>query len=217
MSRRTNGTFGDHDVQFLTERNTLGSRGRRSSTSCTLDFEREEIEIVDDVFSDEVIDLTADDHDFSRHSLLSDGEISLGSYSLRGLSIVPGTFLEIRELVLGKHRISFLLVRVIVRLPGRGQIKLRGVPLARSRHLLGKLPRKANEVCMILHYGDRTADACSQGLIDVAPAQVIGKRTVNLTSAVWPQHHTDVSQSQHIRNHNERARVCEREGSLTCR
>lgn len=217
MPPRPSRILDDDDVQFLTERSSLGPRNRRSSSSCTIDFAEDDLEIIEDVFREEVIDLTDEDHDFSRHSLLDDREISLGSYSLQGASIKAGMLLEIQESTLGKHRITFLLVRVIVQLPGRGQVKFRGVPLARTRHVLAKLPKKPNELCMIIHYNDRDDGTGDQGLIDVAPAQVIGQRTINFTNAVWPQHHVDVSAFRHIPDHGERARSCERSASLTCR
>lgn len=206
----------DEDIQYLTERSSTRSRNRSVSSTRTIGRSIEPEE-VDEVFGEEIIDLTDESHDFSRHSLLDDGEISIPRLPMPTCSVEPGMFLEIREMDLGKYRINFILVRVIVKLPGTGQLRLRGIPVARTRNLLGKLPRKLNEVCMIVHYDDPNDAIGSQGLIDIKPCNVITPRTLILTNDIWTKRSVDITGFQHIQDKSERQRAIERSGKLTCR
>ncbi|KAF7551789.1 hypothetical protein G7046_g7608 [Stylonectria norvegica] len=168
------------DVEFLTERISTDRNNR--SRSCTLGLSAEP----EDLFEDEVIDLTCDDLDIARHHLLDDGEFALEKCRAANYFIQAGSCLEAKEFFLGKYRIDFILVRIIVRCRSTGQIKIRGTPLARNRRLLGKLPKKPNEVCMILHFNDKNNS--TNGLVDICPTTVIRPRNLVLTNAIWPQH-----------------------------
>ncbi|CAM1502140.1 Fc.00g041240.m01.CDS01 [Cosmosporella sp. VM-42] len=153
------------DVEYLTERVLNSPRRSRSGSSCTIGYSPGPEEAVADPFNGEVIDLTNDAHDFSRYGLLDDNEYALERLQIGGFFVKPGMFLEINDFFLGKYRIEFILVRVIAQ-SETTRPKIRGVPYARTRNLLGKLPKKANEVCMILYFNSNEPRANSEGLVD---------------------------------------------------
>ncbi|KAK6840462.1 C-5 cytosine methyltransferase DmtA [Apiospora arundinis] len=82
---------------------------------------------------------------------------------------------------------EFLKVTGIVGLPGAGCV-LHGLPLTRTRSLNGQLPRKRNEVCMII---DSTRDdprtEKEQAIIRVPLGHVINKRDLVCTNANYPR------------------------------
>ena len=209
--------FERNDVEFLTERPSADPRRARSSSSCTLGNSPEPEEVVADPFSAEVIDLTDEAHDFSRYGLLDDDEYAVEQLPIGGFFAKPGMFLEINDtLFLGKYRIDFILVRVIACNETTGP-KIRGVPYARTRNLLCKLPKKANEVCLILYYNSSDPRIKSEGLVDVSPSVIVQKRTLITTNALYPQHCCDVAKFRHIADGEERDRALKQFGSLTCR
>ncbi|KAH7176494.1 S-adenosyl-L-methionine-dependent methyltransferase [Dactylonectria macrodidyma] len=118
--------------------------------------------------------------------LLLEGEFALESARAFGSIIKPGAFLEVRELLVGEYSASFILVRIITRCKSTGNVKIRGVPFARTSSVLGKLPKKKNEVCMILYVEDRDSPR-SEELVDVCPSDVIKLRTLVLTNALYPK------------------------------
>ncbi|KAK6846241.1 hypothetical protein PG987_001429 [Apiospora arundinis] len=82
---------------------------------------------------------------------------------------------------------EFLKVTGIVGLPGAGCV-LHGLPLTRTRSLNGQLPRKCNEVCMII---DSTRDdprtEKEQAIIRVPLGHVVNKRDLVCTNANYPR------------------------------
>lgn len=88
---------------------------------------------------------------------------------------------------------------------------VRGLPYARTRHLVGRLSRKQNEVCLILEIDDddeRPAE--EQALITISPAQVLRTRTLITTNKSFP-----ASRFDEVVYHTNPAR--EERAPLTCR
>ncbi|KAK7402853.1 hypothetical protein QQX98_011383 [Neonectria punicea] len=152
------------DVQFLTERPFLQPRQRSTDTIGNSPVP-EVVEI-----PDEVIDLTAD-LGTGGHRLLHEGEFALETVRVGDSVIKSGAFLEVNEFLVGEYSVNFVLVRAMTRCRSTGQINIRGVPFARTRSTLGKLPRKSNEVCMILYFEDGDASKYEE-LVDVCPSTV---------------------------------------------
>ncbi|RYP03624.1 hypothetical protein DL764_005003 [Monosporascus ibericus] len=85
------------------------------------------------------------------------------------------------------HQASFLYIKSIIHEPDRG-VFLSGLPLTRTRHLRGILPRLRNELCLIHEVSnddDRPAD--EQALIKLEVTKVIGARALHFTNADFPQ------------------------------
>ncbi|KFA77349.1 hypothetical protein S40288_04352 [Stachybotrys chartarum IBT 40288] len=168
-------------------------RSSSTSSSCTLggDDSRE----LDDFFKDEVIDLTIEDSTSLNDGLHHHTVLPLAAVSTAAGKIKPGDCIEIQNTTLGKYDVNFLQVESIGRDTDQ-QNKISGIPLTRTRHLLGKLPQKLNEVCMILHL-DRENNQTSQPLlVGVEPFKVLRKRTLVLTNTVYPQNRPNTSPFQ---------------------
>ncbi|KLP05288.1 Uncharacterized protein Y057_7205 [Fusarium fujikuroi] len=126
------------DVIFLSEeyRGTFGRRRRLSS--CTIG-----------------------DEDTSSHSntptrLLEQDELELKAIRLLNTTIQADSFLEVRPFFSGKYLVEFILVKILVRCRSTDVIKIRGTPFLRNRSALAKLPKKPNEVCMLICRDDDT-------------------------------------------------------------
>ncbi|KAG4284093.1 DNA (Cytosine-5-)-methyltransferase [Fusarium proliferatum] len=126
------------DVLFLSEeyRGTFGRRRRLSS--CTIG-----------------------DEDISSHSntptrLLEQDELELKAIRLLNTTIQADSFLEVRPFFSGKYLVEFILVKILVRCRSTDAIKIRGTPFLRNRSALAKLPKKPNEVCMLICREDDT-------------------------------------------------------------
>ncbi|KPM45057.1 hypothetical protein AK830_g1470 [Neonectria ditissima] len=179
------------EVQFLTERPFLWPRQRSTGTLGGTPAP-EVVEI-----PDEVIDLTADLGTVG-HRLLHEGEFVLETARVGDSVIKSGTFLEVREFLVGEYSINFVLVRSIIRCRSTGKINIRGVPFARTRSVLGKLPKKSNEVCMILYFDDGDATK-SEELVDVCPSTVVKPRTLIFTNALYPTFNSSVHRPRILR------------------
>ena len=164
----------------------------------------------------EVIDLTGGASRATQ--LLRDGEISLAGIRIRGRIFKPGDVVEVTNVVLGSHAVDFVQLKAVVR-DRTGNTRLRGTPLSRTRNLQGKLPRKMNEVCMILHIKrEALHQARSEPplLVDVCPHAVTRKRKLRLTNAVYPEYGyismaASSSRISRFRRRNDRT------GLLVCR
>ncbi|KAH6973636.1 S-adenosyl-L-methionine-dependent methyltransferase [Ilyonectria sp. MPI-CAGE-AT-0026] len=134
------------DVQFLTERQkTIWPRHGSTST-----LSGSPPPVFEDI-ADEIIDLT-NNLDTVGHGLLREGEFALETLRVSDSVIKPGMFLEVCKFLVGEYDANFILVRTIARCKNTGKVNIRGVPFARTRSVLDKLPKKSNEVCMILYF-----------------------------------------------------------------
>ncbi|KAL6410342.1 dna (cytosine-5-)-methyltransferase [Ilyonectria robusta] len=176
--------FDPDDVQFLTERQTT-IWPRHGSTST---LSGSPPPVFEDI-ADEIIDLT-NDLDTVGHGLLREGEFALETLRVSDSVIKPGMFLEVCKFLVGEYDANFILVRTIARCKNTGKVNIRGVPFARTRSVLDKLPKKSNEVCMILYFdGDSTR---LQELVDVCPSAVVKPHTLILTNALYPDFNSSV-------------------------
>lgn len=172
------------EVQFLTERETPRKRARHSSTatldrgpSPSPDTER---------FTRQIIDLTEDLGTAGNHLIRTD-ELSLASFVVSGSVIRPGTFIRVQPFSIGEYEAEFVQVRIITRSTTTTQINIRGVPFAKNSAMLGKLPKKIGEVCMIEYYHDHDGDPGDGGeLVEIDPSDIIQTRQLIYTNALWP-------------------------------
>lgn len=207
----------DEEYNYLQSRALGGTRHRRSSTASTCTLGDSKIQDQDDIFEDEVIDLTQEKFELPRYRLLKDGEFPCESYRTSNLRIRVGDLIEVDQFLLGNYKIQFVLVRVIAQCRRTGNTKIRGVPFARTRYLLGKLPKKANELCMILHLDQSIAKTEDEAFVDVDPSAAIKRRSLNFTNAVYPKYCANEGEFSHIRKDTTRAAALETMGTLTCR
>lgn len=195
------------EVEFLTQRHRSNrERSISTSSSCTLRLSEERSLSSEEncIFADDLIDLTSDEFNVSKAGLLREGEVPLTQYRNGNWFIREGDLLEIEHMFLGNYRVDFVSVRVIAQCQATGRTKVRGIPLARNRCLLGKLPRKANEVCMILEYNQQNPNSEVEALIDINPVSVISRRPpLVITNTLYPEH-CNPTASEHS-------------GNLTCR
>ncbi|RYP78688.1 hypothetical protein DL771_000355 [Monosporascus sp. 5C6A] len=141
-----------------------------------------------------VIDLTGDDSSHkprvpSRASSLHSAPplgCHLSEFRYCGVLLKTGVAVEmpaIPEL----HQASFLYIKSIMHEPGHG-VFLSGLPLTRTRHLRGMLPRLRNELCLIHEASnDDCRPADEQALIRLEVTKVIGTRALYFTNADFPE------------------------------
>ncbi|KAF5656464.1 dna (cytosine-5-)-methyltransferase [Fusarium heterosporum] len=158
------------------------SERRRRLSSCTIGGDLGKL----DRAPEEVIDLTADPGT-ADHRTLEQGEFALEKIRLLGANIQAGSFLEIREFLSGKYLVEFILVKVVVRCRSSNDIKIRGMPFTRARSTLGKLPRKSNEVCMLINY-NKDNEPHHEELVDISPSDVIQLYPLIVTNATHPKY-----------------------------
>ncbi|KAH6956740.1 S-adenosyl-L-methionine-dependent methyltransferase [Fusarium avenaceum] len=169
-----------NEITFLPERPTEFLERRRRFSSCTVEEDLGELNHA----SEEIIDLTADLETPDR-CLLNQGELALEKIQLLGAKIQTGSFLRVRELFSGNYLVEFVLVKLVVRCQSSGTIKIRGTPFARVRSALGKLPKKSNEVCMILNY-DQDGGAKVEEFIDIKPSDALQLHPLVITNTTYP-------------------------------
>lgn len=127
-----------------------------------------------------------------------------------------GDVIEVKNTRLGDHRVDFIQVKHVSRNTVSGR-KFRGVPFTRTRNMSGRLPKKVNEVCMMLHFrreDGRTPDDFPL-LVDVTEKFVVRKRNLIFTNATFPEHsalHRPTRGKRRVRNHHIRQR-----GNIVCR
>jgi DNA (cytosine-5)-methyltransferase 1 len=180
-------------VLFLSEeyRGTFGRRRRLSS--CTIG-----------------------DEDTSSHSntparLLEQGELELKAIRLQNMTIQAGSFLEVRSFLSGKYLVEFILVKILFRCRSTNAVKIRGTPFLRNRSALAKLPKKPNEVCMLIC---RDRDTNNEEAADISTSQVVQMHTLLITNAKYPNFNRAVFNPQ---NPAERGRPNVQSTHLTCR
>ncbi|QGI66068.1 related to cytosine C5-DNA methyltransferase [Fusarium fujikuroi] len=164
------------DVIFLSEeyRGTFGRRRRLSS--CTIG-----------------------DEDTSSHSntptrLLEQDELELKAIRLLNTTIQADSFLEVRPFFSGKYLVEFILVKILVRCRSTDVIKIRGTPFLRNRSALAKLPKKPNEVCMLICRDD---DTNNEEVTDISTSQVVQMHTLLITNTKYPNFNRSVFNPQY--------------------
>ncbi|PNY22688.1 Modification methylase HphIA [Tolypocladium capitatum] len=200
-----------------------GVRSRSSSvaSSCTLVNEASQQFEAEHIFDDDVIDLT-EDSDTTGNYELRDGELALEQLRIRGQPFTRGDIIELKpeSTFVGMYPVDFLEVKAVLR-NRTGEAKLRGVPLTRTRNMGGKLPKKLNEVCAILHINRGEWETTDDNPIcfDVSPDSVVKKRRLVVTNAVYPEYcspRTAYANAQAGDRERQRRRA-ERRGVLVCR
>ncbi|KAI0477104.1 S-adenosyl-L-methionine-dependent methyltransferase [Xylariaceae sp. FL0804] len=159
----------------------------------------------------EVIDLTIGSRnkrrgvlpEVTRNLAIKLPEFCHEQYHYNGMLIRPGITVQI-EAQTELYRASFLMVQLIIQSPTG--VKLRGLPLTRTRHLRGQLPRQRNEVCLVLKVDaddDRADNA--QGAIEVPVESAQGTRDCHLTNADFPAFRFDPTLYRTVAEIEERA------------
>lgn len=166
------------DIHFVTQRH---ASDRLRSRSITLGRSVEPATI--GPCPDEVIDLDFDNSAKVGY-ILSQGEYALTGVRAGHEFLRRGDCIEIQNILVGIYKVSFLVIELITQ-DCDGVISIRGLPLARSRDLLGKLPPKSYEVCRILQYDN--CEPCP-ALLSVNLGAVIAKRNLVMTNALYPRH-----------------------------
>ncbi|KAI9163393.1 Modification methylase NgoFVII [Paramyrothecium foliicola] len=190
----------------------LGRKKRRRSSSSassrTIGYDSEP----------EVIDLTYYDRNLFHDELLHTNELPLNRVQLSlGYNIYVDDFVEIERTHVGNYLVEFLEVKAIVS-QNTGDAHIRGIPFARTRNLLGKLPKKTNEVCKILH-SRQHLDSRNQLplMVDAPVTSVRRKRRLIQTNSLWPEHNDVRIFRAHAFNKAQQVAEVELKGNLVCR
>ncbi|UNI24348.1 DNA (cytosine-5-)-methyltransferase [Purpureocillium takamizusanense] len=137
------------------------------------------------IFTGEIIDLTGEHT--QTLNILRSGEDRLNQVRVKGQVFRAGDVVEVSNCSLGLHPVEFLQIKIVVG-HQNGDVILRGIPFSRTRNMLGKLPKKSNEVCKLLHFKQ-----CSQERLEDAPLffdvyhhDAIRKRHLIFTNAIYP-------------------------------
>lgn len=172
---------------------------------------------IDDVFDDEIVDLTVEESIRGRGRMLQDGEYALESLAIGAdrERAKAGDCIEVQQFQVGKYNCHFILVKVIVQNASK-QIIVRGIPVARTRCFHAKLPKKQNELCQIHLIEDDAGDE-HPTLTTVRADTVLRKREVIITNAAWPKHNPGAFAFRHITDKDERNAATEAWGVLVCR
>ncbi|KAG6360961.1 hypothetical protein INS49_012029 [Diaporthe citri] len=187
---------------------SLNSAGRDSSHHPFVDAS-EQSDCVD------LIDLTADDeldHDHIQQAVgFADDKLdpgrpqqalrvnkSLRNYALDadhrsvkqvtgdGNQYEVGQFVELRELE-GLHSAGFIEIKSIHVHKQTGDVVIRGLPYARTRHLGGRLHRMQNEICLVLEIdADDSRPDEEQALREIGPEDILKKRILTNTNKSFP-------------------------------
>ncbi|KAL7928481.1 S-adenosyl-L-methionine-dependent methyltransferase [Trichoderma chlorosporum] len=224
-SRMVIDSIGDEEVQFLTSRIVASEERRRATSSVTLgrggdDDEEGDVEDVVELFEEEVIDLTGHELENGAYGQLHEGELPVEKYRdpLSGTQFLRGDFIQVRNVELGTYEIEFVQIQVIAR-DRFGRYKIRGTPFVRTRKLQGKLPKKSNEICMILHIQrGNSGEELPPVLVDVSTTSIVKKRELVITNAVYPEHGYNAAHLGSTSGNEEtQQRRAESHGSLVCR
>ena len=105
-----------------------------------------------------------------------------------GLVVKPGMTVELSEpLMVTGFAAPFLKITTILD-NGNGGASLRGIPFVRTRHLPNTLPRKLNELCMLVLIDAAPPDSPVAVDHDVSAAQMLRVRELRLTNSAFPEH-----------------------------
>lgn len=188
-----------------------GLNSRASSCTIDLDTDAELEEVNDNLVADLV-------NHFGNNS---QSQVSTDTLPLHQRNIQIGDVIEVKGTTLGDYRVDFIQVKHISRNTSSG-LKFRGVPFTRTRNLMGQLPKKLNEVCMLLHFRQedgRTPDDFPL-LADVKENNVVRKRNIIMTNSMFPEHsalHGLQRQSSSRDQNSPVTRHVEQSGNLFCR
>lgn len=196
----------------------------RATSSTTLgrgsEEEEGEVEELAELFEEEVIDLTGHELENGPCGLLHKGELPIEKYRERssGAQFSRGDFIQVRNVKLGTYDIDFVQIRIIAR-DRCGDYKIRGIPFVRTRKLQGKLPKKVNEICMVLHIQRRgDGEELPAVLVDVPATSIVRRRELVITNAAYPEHcYNEGTLGPHARDEHMQQRLAELDGNLVCR
>ncbi|KAH0497351.1 hypothetical protein TgHK011_004663 [Trichoderma gracile] len=216
----------DEEVQYLTSRDVASAERSRASSSATLgratgeeDNEEDAEELVE-LFEREIIDLTEQELEDGTRGSIRPGEYALDRFRepRSGAQLSRGDLIQVEHVELGSYTIDFVQVKVIAS-DRQGDCKIRGIPFVRTRKLSGKLPKKTNEICMILHIQRRDdGQELPAVLIEVPTTSVVRKRELVMTNAIYPEHcYTGESIGLRVQTEQAQQRLGEDHGKLVCR
>lgn len=127
---------------------------------------------------------------FSRNKPLGGTLVSIPNYTnMYGLEIRVDTTYEF-SLPLEDHPYSAQWIKIKTIFLNKATMKatLRGLAYTRTRNLRGMLPRKANEVCLILEIDDDDPrDVMEQALVEVDADAVFRARFIHVTNQLFPK------------------------------
>ncbi|KAL6797717.1 S-adenosyl-L-methionine-dependent methyltransferase [Trichoderma sp. SZMC 28013] len=217
-------SIGDEEVRFLTSRIAASEERQRATSTVTLgrasDEDEGDVQELVELFEEEAIDLTGHELENDAHGQLREGELPIEKYRdpRSGTQFSRGDLIQVRNIELGTYEIEFVQIQIIAR-DRRGQYKIRGIPFVRTRMLRGKLPKKVNEICMILHIQRRhNGEELPAVLVDVPPASVVKRRELVITNAVYPEHcYNAASLGFNAGEEQMQQRRAEIHGYLVCR
>ncbi|ROW10471.1 hypothetical protein VMCG_02026 [Cytospora schulzeri] len=132
------------------------------------------------------------------------------SFEVDGIEYRVGQLVELVEAD-SDYEIKFVEIKSVYVHKETADIVVRGLPYTRTRNLLGRLPRKQNEVCLILEIDDddeRPEEI--QALITIGPETILRTRTLIKTNKAFPACRFD-----EVAYPTKTAR--EEEAPLTCR
>ncbi|KAK2608674.1 hypothetical protein QQS21_002785 [Conoideocrella luteorostrata] len=170
---------------------TGSSIGRNRSgsiaSSCTLGYDSndEVTEVGDD---QQIIDLTCGGVSPQYSSYLCGSGISDSTRSHTD-QICISDLCEVKDTLLGTYPVDFIRVRDISQRTAKGRI-FRGLPFLRTRNMKGRLPKKSNELCMVLQFPSQPSGVSNDNalLIDVKEEMILRKRKLITTNAIYPEH-----------------------------
>jgi DNA (cytosine-5)-methyltransferase 1 len=219
-------SYGDEEVQYLTSRDVASKDRSRASSSATLgrttddDNEEGEVEELVELFEREIIDLTEQEIEAGTHGSIRPGEFSLERFRepRSGAQLSRGDLIQVKHVELGTYTIDFVQIKIIAS-DRQGDFKIRGIPFVRTRKLLGKLPKKCNELCMILHIQRRDdGQELPAVLIDVPTTSIVRRRELVMTNAIYPEHcYNGENTDLRVQNEQAQQRLVEDYGKLVCR
>ncbi|TFB03098.1 Modification methylase XorII [Trichoderma ghanense] len=225
LSRMIIDSHGDEEVQYLTSRDVASEDRSRASSSATLgraddEEDNQEAEELMELFGHEIIDLTGHELEDGTHGSIGPGEVSLAKFRepRSGAQLSRGDLIQVEHVELGSYNIDFVQIKVIAS-DQQGDCKIRGIPFVRTRKLSGKLPKKINELCMILHVQRRNdGQELPPVLIDVPTTSIVKKRELVITNAIYPEHcYNGEDIGLRIQNEQAQQGLAENHGKLVCR
>ncbi|KAI1499220.1 S-adenosyl-L-methionine-dependent methyltransferase [Biscogniauxia marginata] len=111
-------------------------------------------------------------------------DICLYQCEHEGILLKPGVTVQIQAQN-GLYNASFLYIQSIIQT--QGGIELRGLPLTRTKHLRGQLPRLRNEICLVLQVDDDDKRPPEeQAAINLPLSVVVRGRDCHFTNADFP-------------------------------
>ncbi|KAH6662224.1 C-5 cytosine-specific DNA methylase [Plectosphaerella plurivora] len=125
--------------------------------------------------------------------------------------IKVGKFYELKEPLVNKYvKCTFIRITNFKKYPGAPWIAV-GIPHARTRTLLGQLPRKTNEVFALYETADDNPKPVEeQALVEVAIDRILCQRFFHITNAPYPVHRFEA-------NLFKTTKDVEKNGPIICR